>query len=327
MILKFFRHALVWAGIFALPAAAQNFPERPITLIVPYSAGGATDVQARALAVAAEKELGQPVVVVNRPGAGGTLGPVTMSKTAKPDGYTISILPDPIFRQPFIQKVDYHPVDDFSFIIGLSGYSYGLMVRKDSPIKTLEDFVSAAKKANPPLSFGSVGVGGTGHLAMGKFSNMANFKVLQVPYKGMAEAGQALMSGDIDAILEAGWGAFAQNNQVKVLAVFGTARPGGMPDIPTARERGYDVVVESPYGIAGPAGMSPAVVKILHDGIKKATEDKRYQQALAAQNQAVGYMDSSSYRTHSIRQFQQARSFLEGAGMPTVDPASSKANR
>jgi tripartite-type tricarboxylate transporter receptor subunit TctC len=314
--------ATLLVGLLAAPviAAAQDFPSRPITLIVPYSPGGATDVQARALAAAAEKTLGQSVIVLNRPGAGGTLGPVNMSKTAKPDGYTVSILPDPVFRQPYMQKVDYHPVDDFSYIIGLSGYSYGLLVPKDSPIGTIEEFIESARKADPPLAFGSVGAGGTGHLAMGKFSKLADFKMLQIPYKGMADASQALLAGDIDAILDAGWGALAQAGQVRVLAVFGQARPAAFPDIPTAREKGYDVVVESPYGIAGPAGMDPAVVKVLHDGIKKATEDDRYRQALAAQNQSIGYLDSESYRQHGIRQFREARSLIESASLPTIDP-------
>src|SRR5690606_18783693 len=122
-------------GVALLPAAQAevDFPTKPITLIVPWPAGGSTDRHLRAVAQEAAKELGQPVVVENRPGAGGTLGPSTMAMSAKPDGYTISQYPLGLLRMPHMQKTSYDPIEDFTFIVGLSGYTFGFTVRSDSP--------------------------------------------------------------------------------------------------------------------------------------------------------------------------------------------------
>src|SRR5262249_33208297 len=147
-------------------AWAQTFPAKPITLICPWPAGGGTDLHLRKLAELASKQLGQPVIVENRPGGSGTDGPAIMAKTARPDGYTISQLTTPAFRMPHMQKVDWDPLTDFSYIIGLAGYTFGIVVKSDSPLKSFEDLIAYAK-ANPgKLSYGTPGTGTSLHLAM-----------------------------------------------------------------------------------------------------------------------------------------------------------------
>jgi tripartite-type tricarboxylate transporter receptor subunit TctC len=123
----------VVAVAFATFAFAQNFPARPVTLIVPWPAGGTTDVGMRALATATEKHLGQPIVVENRSGGSGTLGPGQMAATAKPDGYTIAQIPITVFRFPFMTKTTFDSGTDFTYIIGVSGYTFGVVVRDDAP--------------------------------------------------------------------------------------------------------------------------------------------------------------------------------------------------
>jgi tripartite-type tricarboxylate transporter receptor subunit TctC len=140
--------ALAAAAALAVPtpAAAQAFPSKPITLIVPWPAGGSTDRHLRGLAEIASRHLGQPVVVSNQPGAGGTLGPGTMALNARPDGYTIAQFPMGMLRIPHMSKQQWHPINDFSFIVGVSGYTFGFVVKSDSPHKSFNDYVEAARK-------------------------------------------------------------------------------------------------------------------------------------------------------------------------------------
>src|SRR6266571_6592332 len=138
-------------------ADAQSFPVRPVTLIVPWPAGGTTDVGMRALATATEKHLGQSIVVENRPGGSGTLGPGQMAATAKPDGYTLAQLPITLFRFPFMTKTTFDPAKDFSYIIGVSGYTFGVVVKNDAPWRTFPELLAEAK-ANPgKINYGTPG--------------------------------------------------------------------------------------------------------------------------------------------------------------------------
>src|SRR5687767_14498618 len=139
---------LVFAVVAHAQTFSQTFPTKPITLICPWSAGGGTDLHLRKLAELASKHLGQPVIVENRPGGSGMNGPATMAKTARPDGYTISQLAITAFRMPHMQKVEWDPLNDFSYIIGVSGYTFGIVVKADSPLKSFSDLIAYAK-ANP----------------------------------------------------------------------------------------------------------------------------------------------------------------------------------
>src|SRR5919108_2841454 len=155
--------AATLAGIalaaFATPAAAQPFPAKPITLICPWPAGGTTDTHLRKFAEVAAKYLGQPVVIENKPGGGGMIGPAQMAKLAKPDGYTVSQLPITAFRLPHQRQVDWDALKDFTYIIGITGYTFGVVVKADSPFKTFNDMIEYAR-ANPgKLSYGTPGTG------------------------------------------------------------------------------------------------------------------------------------------------------------------------
>ena len=151
---------------FAAVAQAQQFPTRPVTLIVPWPPGGSTDIAMRALARATEKHLGQSIVIENRPGAAGTLGPANMAATARPDGYTVAQLPISVFRMPFIQKTTFDPAKDFTYIIHLTGYTFGVVVRADAPWKTFQELMDYAK-ANPgKVNYGTPGAGSSLHITM-----------------------------------------------------------------------------------------------------------------------------------------------------------------
>src|SRR5512134_1443433 len=306
--------ALAALGLASPNALAQDFPARAITLICPWPAGGSTDTHLRKFAEIASKYLGQPIVVENRPGAGGMLGPAGMAANAKPDGYTLSQLTISAFRQPYIQKVDWDPLRDFTYIIGISGYTFGVVVKADSPIKSFNDFIAYAR-ANPgKLSYGSTGTGTSPHLLMEEVAAKTGVQLLHVPFKGNADSTQALMGGHIMAQSDAtGWGKFVDAGTFRLLVTFGDQRTRW--GAPTAKELGYDVVSYSPYGLAGPKGMDPRVVKVLHDAFKKAMDDPENQKVLEQLDQVYWYKSTEEYARWAAETYASERALVERLGL------------
>ena len=308
--------ATVVSGTAAAPALAETFPSRPVTLVIPFPPGGATDTQFRALASAASKELGQPIVVSNRAGVGGTLGPVTMARTAAPDGYTVAVLPGTLYRLPHLLKsADWDPTRDFTYIVGLTAYSFAITVAADSPWKTVPDMLAAAKAKPDQYSYGTVGTGSTGHIASSRLLKAAGVKMNFVPFKGAAEQQLALIGGHIDMVGDAGWGVQAKAGKIRPLALMAEKRAKNWPDVPTLKELGYDIVALSTLGIGGPKGMDPAVVKVLHDAFRKASKDPAFLEILDMENQPELYMDSAAYARAAAEQFESDRRFVAELGL------------
>lgn len=304
-------------ALVAAPAGAQPFPNKPVTLVIPFPPGGATDVQFRALASAAQKELGQPVVIVNKAGVGGTLGPVSVARTAAPDGYTVAVLPGTLYRLPHLMaSADWDPVRDFTYIVGLTAYSFAVTVAADAPWKTLKDLLAEARAKPDQLSYGTVGTGSTGHIAMSRLLKAAGVRMNFVPFKGAAEQQLALIGGHLHAVGDAGWGAQTKAGKMRVLAVMDAQRAKNWPDVPTLRELGYDVVALSTLGIGGPKGMDPAVVKVLHDAFRKASKDPGFLKVLDLENQPELYADSATYAREAAEQFENDRRFVRELGLP-----------
>ncbi len=315
------RRALLAAGCAAallapLAAQAQAFPTKAITLIVPWPAGGSTDRHLRVLAEIAGKHLGQNVIIENKPGAGGTLGPGQMALTAKPDGYTIAQLPMGMLRVPHMQKTLWNPLTDFTYIIGVSGYTFGFTVRSDSPYKTFKDYIEAARKKPGAIDFGSTGIGTSPHLLMEELSDNAKVQLNHVPFKGNADLQQALLGGHVMAQSDAtGWDKFVDGGQMRLLVTFGEQRTKRWPNVPTAKELGYGVVSQSPYGLVGPKGMDPAVVKTLHDAFKKAMDDPKHLEVLEQLNQAAWYRSGDEYAKWAATQFVKEKALIEKLGL------------
>lgn len=302
----------------ALPslANAQAFPSKPITLIVPWPAGGSTDRHLRALAEIASKNLGQTIAVDNRPGGGGTTGPGTMALTAKPDGYTIAQYPMGMLRVPHMQKVQWDPLKDFTFIIGVSGYTFGFTVRSDSPYKTFNEYVEAARKEPGKIDYGSTGIGTSPHLLMEELAGNAKISLNHVPFKGNADLTQALLGGHVMAMSDAtGWDKFVDGGQMRLLVTFGDQRTRRWPNVPTAKDLGYNVVSTSPYGFVGPKGMDPAVVKTLHDAFKKAMDDPKHLEVLAQLNQEIWYRSGDDYAKWARETYAKDKVLIERLGL------------
>ena len=310
----------VLAAGFALAASvgaqAQNFPARPVTLIVPWPAGGSTDVGMRALASAAEKHLGQSIVVENRPGGSGTLGPGQMAATARPDGYTIAQIPITVFRFPFMTKTTFDPSTDFTYIIGVSGYTFGVVVRDDAPWKRFQDLTADAKSNPGKINYGTPGAGTSLHITMEQIARQQGIKWTHVPFKGNAESMNALLGGHIHVVADSsGWAQFVNAGRFRLLVTWGVARTKNWPDVPTLREIGIDMVSNSPFGIAGPKGMDPKIVRILHDAFKKGLEEPSYAAAVANLDQELFYLSSEDYQNFAMRQIEEARRFITELGL------------
>ena len=298
----------------ATGALAQPFPSRPITLICPWPPGGSTDVHLRKFGEIAQKYLGQPVVIDNKPGGGGMIGPSNMAKLAKADGYTLSQLPITAFRLPHQRPVDWDALNDFTYIIGISGYTFGVVVKSDSALQTFRDLIAYAK-ANPgKLSYGSTGAGTSPHLLMEEVAMKTGVTFLHVPFKGNADSTQALMGGHIMAQSDAtGWGRHVDSGVFRLLVTFGDKRTKW--NAPTAQELGIDIVSYSPYGIVAPKGMDPQVTRALHDALRRALDDPEHLKVLQQLDQVYWYKSSAEYAQWAADTLKAERATIERVGL------------
>ncbi len=296
-------------------AWSQGYPERPITLIVPYSAGGGTDIAMRNLAEVLGKQLGTRVIVENKTGAGGTIGPASLVN-ARPDGYTISQMPITVLRYPHMQKVTWDVFKDFSWIVGVTGYTFGVVVRADSPWKTWKEFIAYAKANPEKVTYGTPGLGTSLHMTMEELGLKEGIKWTNVPFKGNADTTAALMGGHITAVADSsGWSEYVQSGRFRLLVTWGAERTRRWPDVPTLKELGYNIVSNSPYGLAGPKGMDPKHVKILHDAVKKAIEDPGYQKTLERLDQENFYLSTEEYVRRVKTWYDEEKVNVERVGL------------
>ncbi|MBR0652229.1 tripartite tricarboxylate transporter substrate binding protein [Roseomonas terrae] len=309
--------AISSAALLARPALAQaRYPDRPIRMLVPWTPGGATDIQMRSVSEQASRRLGQPVVVENKPGASGTLGAQLMAREARPDGYTLGQMPNGVFRMPaMMERPLWDPMRDFSWIIRLVGYMGGVVVRPDSPWRNMQDVVDFAR-ANPGvISYGTPGANTT-EVQMTRFARLAGVEWVAVPFRGAAPNLQALLSGDIHFSAEtSAWADMALEGRVRVLGVWMTERAPRFPDVPTFREQGFDVLGESTYGIAGPRGMEPEVVRILHDAFKEALYDPAHLATIARFDMPVRYLGTEDYATAAMMQNEEEKRTVQELGL------------
>ena len=303
------------AACAAAPVWAQGFPTRPIKLIVAFPAGGPTDITMRVLADGAAKVLGQPVIVENRPGAGGSL-PAQALQSAPADGYTLAQIPQSIFRLPYTTKLNWDPVADIAYVINVTGYAFGVVVPAGSPFKTWADFVAYAK-ANPgKLNYGSTGNLTSPHLTMEQVAQKAGITLLHVPYKGSADLMQALLGGHLMAASDStGFAPQVEAGKLRVLNTWGDKRLEKFPDAPTLKELGYDIVQNSPFGLGAPKRTPPDVVKRLHDAFKVAMEQPAYVEALQRYDMVPIYMSSAQYTRFAQDTFAREKALIEQLGL------------
>lgn len=301
------------AATAALPCARAQapFPSRPVHLIVPWPAGGQTDLTLRILAEEAEPLLGQPVVVVNKPGAAGTLVAPAL-KAAEPDGHTIGQVPITVYRHALMNHMPWDPVADLAPILQVSGVSFGLLVPANSPFRSATDLIDWAVRHPGELILGSTGIGTTAHLAMEEILLQKGVRYVHVPYKGTADQMLAIAAGQIMAgVNSTGFAPWVEKGQMRLLATFNAARNPRWPDAPTLRELGYpQSVYTSPWGLAAPAGTPAAVIQKLHDVFHKAMFSERHAGALAKYDQSLDYLNTRDYRQAVLATVERERKLL-----------------
>jgi tripartite-type tricarboxylate transporter receptor subunit TctC len=221
-----------------------------------------------------------------------------------------------MLRVPHMQKVAWDPIKDFTFIIGVSGYTFGLTVRADSPYKTFNEYIEAARKSPGKIDYGSTGVGTSPHLLMEELAGNAKVTLNHIPFKGNADLTQAVLGGHVMAQSDAsGWDKLVESGQLRLLVTFGEKRTKRWPQVPTAQELGYNVVSTSPYGLVGPKGMDPAVVKALHDAFKKAMDEPRHLELLDQLNQDMWYRSGADYAKWARETFLKDKVLIERLGL------------
>ena len=304
----------IGGAALAAPALAQGkFPERPIRLVIPWPPGGSADAQLRSLAELAGRKLGQNIVVENRPGASGTMGAMQLATQARPDGYTISQMHLSIIRRPFIvRNPPWDPVADFSHIIGLTGWLFGIAVKADGPIKSWADFLAFAR-ANPGrLTYATSGIATTNHLTMEELSEREKIELVHVPYRASNEASVAVASGEVMCVADSSaWAPLVDGGQLRPICVWTGERSPRFPDAPTLKELGYEMVVTSPYGLSGPKGMDPGVVKVLHDALKDALFDPANAAVRAQFDMPLEYYGTEDYRAFVQRRAEYERTMAQ----------------
>ncbi len=263
--------------------AAAEYPARPITLILPHPPGGGADLSARPLAKAAEKYLGQEIIVENRGGGGGTIGPTIVSGKS-PDGYTIGIMTTSSIIAYSMGRTKWHPIHDISYIMTYTGFMLGVAVRENAPWKTIQEFVAYGKQHPNKVSYASSGLGTTAHFPMEELAMSTGARWVHVPCKGASEAMPSVLGGHTDAVstTSAGWGPLVEAGKLRLLATFGDVRSEKYSMAPTLKEAGYDVVWKCPLSIIAPKGLPKPIAEKLHNAFKKAMDDQNFQKTLKA---------------------------------------------
>ncbi|MCF8482664.1 MAG: tripartite tricarboxylate transporter substrate binding protein [Rhodospirillum sp.] len=240
-------------------ALAGDYPSRPITIVVPYGAGGTTDISARQMAAMAEKVAGQPFVVENQPGSSGT-NAMRAVAAAKPDGYTlIATTSSPSFVTPALRPVGYDTTTDFIPIMNYSGPYHGVLVNADAPYQTLDELITAAKSGTA-VTYGTAGAMGGAHLAFTSVANQTGAALRHVPFDGASAATVAVLGKHVDVALVPAYRDLVQDGKLRLLAVLDGTRDPDFPDVPTLKDAGYMAEFPSIVGILAPAGTDGAIV-------------------------------------------------------------------
>ncbi|NYT23731.1 tripartite tricarboxylate transporter substrate binding protein [Alcaligenaceae bacterium] len=299
--------ALCSLGLGASHAQAA-YPEKPVTLLVPYSAGGPTDLIARQLAQGLGELWGQSVVVENRTGASGIVALSALNRAA-PDGYTLGIMVTPVTAIAPLTQKDFRldVTKDFTAITDLVDYALVLLAGPQAQASTLKELIDRAKADPQAISYGSSGIGGTNHLAGEIFSRAAGAPMLHVPYKGNAPAISDAMGGQISFVFaqtDAAIG-LADSGKFTALAITSGERNPAVPNIPTLAEQGLDVRVEGWTGVMGPAGMPAEIVKTLEDSIAKVKDTPAFKEKM----ESLGFVITPTSSEAFTQRVQEERDF------------------
>jgi tripartite-type tricarboxylate transporter receptor subunit TctC len=300
----------------ATPAAAQ-YPERPVTILSGYPAGGMVDIVARLLAEGMRAKFPKGILVANRTGAGGAVAAAEVA-TGKPEGYTIVLTPlSTLVIQPQILDLRYKTPDDYEPVINVVSYYPLLVVKPDAPWKNAREFVAEAKANTGKFRVGSPGEGTSSHLNLEEFMHVAGIKLTHVPYRGWGESSPALLGGHIEAIVAQPGEAkpMVDGRKMRALVVFQNSRHPAFPDAPTAKELGWNVANGVWFLLMAPKGTPAPVIKYVHDAAKAAMEDPAFTAAMELRGVDVDYRPGDQLRADLWREYKLHTEILRRIGM------------
>ena len=309
--------ALAGALVFSSKALAQ-YPDKSVTMICGFPAGGGLDVTARAITEATKKHFPKPIVVVNRPGAAGSIG-VSEVVAAKPDGYTIGIAAvASLAVVPHQSKLPYGPPSDYSPILNLVNIPLCLSVKSDAPWKNIQEFIAFAR-ANP----GKIRVGLAGglgtlfHLNVEQLKAQAKIDLTPVPFAGAAESVPALLGGHVEADCHTASEILphVQAGKARVLGVFEEKRNPLYPDAPTFKELGYDITLAAYYLIIGPKDLPPQIFSSLHDAFKKGMEDPAFTNVIKEKGYEIQYQGPQEIKSRLMKDYENSQKLVEVLGL------------
>lgn len=283
------------SGAASSAQTQDNYPEKPVEVIISFSAGGETDTLARLLFQHAEKYFGQKFAVVNKPGASGEIGWTELSQ-AEADGYTIGLISPPTFIfHPLQRPTCKYTLESFDIIANVVTDPQCILVKGDSPIQSLQDLYDQASASS--VSIGYSGPGTTEALMLHQLDQAMGGELEKIPYDGSAPSVAALLGGHIDAVCMNVSGAVTHtaDGSLRMLAVCSDERAEAYPDIPTFIEQGADIVSETHRGIAGPAGIPANRIKEIQDAIEKTLNDEEFIKQISEMNQPLNYLNSSDF--------------------------------
>lgn len=302
-------------AIASLAVAAADFPTKPLSIVVPFAVGGTTDVLTRLLGSEMSKELGQTVVTVNKAGGAGIIG-ATEVANAKNDGYTLGMLPvGPMTTQPNLHRLTYGP-ESFDYICQVYSNSQVLIVRNDSPFKTVDDLIAYAKKNPGKLNYGSTGVGSVPHLAVVALAKATGIDVFHVPYKGESDELSAILGRDITMFVGHPTFLTSYPNALRALALLAKSRLKEYPDLPTLAEQGGPALSFDVWGgLMVPKGTPGPVLAALENACKGATASEEFRKRLDALHTPVKYMDGKTFSAFVAAEFERNARLLRDSGI------------
>ncbi len=313
------RLSLTFALTSSLLAQAQTFPDRPLTILVPFTPGGVSDITARPLSIGLSADLGQSVIIENKGGAGGAIGMAAAAK-AKPDGHTLLMALPSMITIPISDRISGRAssfqMNQFRPIARLTADPTVLAVRADSPWNNVADFVREVRRNPGKVSYSSSGIYGTTHVAMEILANSANLKMIHVPFTGGGQQVSALLSGQVQATMQTP-GAIAPHlaaGKLKVLGALSAERVPSMPQVPTIKEQGFDGEFYLWTGLFVPVGTPDAVINRLRDSVKKAAAHPSFLQAMNSLTTPIQFLDASDFANFLVADTRRFEDVLTKMG-------------
>ena len=294
----------------------EVYPSRPVTFIVAFPAGGSTDLSYRLLTKETEKYLGQPIVVVNKPGGGGTVG-VSAVAAAKPDGYTIGMSPSGGFLaiMPYIEKIPYDPIKDLRYIVQFASLNFAVLVKADSPFKTFKDLIAFARQNPRKMTYGTNAPNSISNLIMQQVAKKEGVQMTHIPFKGSADYQTALLGGHILFTIGEFNYSLLEDKQVRVLLFLGEKHSPEYPQIPILKELGYDIPCPVFNGVAGPRGLSDEIVKKLEEAFTKGMQEQAFVKGMKELHVTILHRGSKEFAEYAAQNYESFGKVLKDLGL------------